>query len=278
MEINLFISVKATQASASVLPVQDNSKQTVESIEPYSDKVASFSSEEGNNNINQGDVEFDNMPNPSQPKKPAAIQPPIIAPKTQSDAHVQASQDHKEPQGPATPQQTNKETASPVSTTPASQPAQPIAPAQPVMPAQPVAPAQPIPSPTQTIESAIGQSNGLMSQAAPLTASYNPNIVAPNPPPVSRFFDSFSHSQSLFAPQPFSRPLQNPQTLLQAFVSPMKPKKPIIKGPEPAKPAAAPMRAAFNVSNRPIPSSCEPHYESEAKCKDFHMKSSFICM
>ena len=259
-----------------MLPVQGSSQQTAESIEPESDKVASFSSEEGNNDISQGDVESDNMPSPSQPKKPAAIQPSITAPKTQSDAHVQ--EDHKEPQAPATSQQTNKEIASAVSTAPASQPVQPVAPAQPVMPAQPVAPAQPIPSPTQTIESAISQSNGLMSQGAPLTASYNPNIVAPNPSPVSRFFDTFSNSPSLFAPQRFNPPFQNPQAPLQAFVSPMKPKKPIIKGPEPAKPAAAPITAAFNVSYRPFPSCYEPHYESEAKCKAFHMKSSFICI
>ena len=30
--------------------------------------------------------------------------------------------------------------------------------------------------------------------------------------------------------------------------------------------------------NRPFPSCCEPHYESEAKCKTFHMKISFLCI
>ena len=30
--------------------------------------------------------------------------------------------------------------------------------------------------------------------------------------------------------------------------------------------------------NRPFPSFCEPHYESEAKCKTFHMKISFVFM
>ena len=31
--------------------------------------------------------------------------------------------------------------------------------------------------------------------------------------------------------------------------------------------------------NRPFPSCCEPHYESEAKCKAFqHMKINFACM
>ena len=29
------------------------------------------------------------------------------------------------------------------------------------------------------------------------------------------------------------------------------------------------------VFNRPFPSCCEPHYESEAKCKVFNMKISF---
>ena len=28
--------------------------------------------------------------------------------------------------------------------------------------------------------------------------------------------------------------------------------------------------------NRPFPSCCESHYESEAKCKTFHMKISFV--
>ena len=30
--------------------------------------------------------------------------------------------------------------------------------------------------------------------------------------------------------------------------------------------------------NRPFPSCCEPHYESEAKCKAFHVKISFVCI
>ena len=32
------------------------------------------------------------------------------------------------------------------------------------------------------------------------------------------------------------------------------------------------------VANRPIPSCFEPHYKSEAKCKAFHVKISFIIM
>ena len=31
-------------------------------------------------------------------------------------------------------------------------------------------------------------------------------------------------------------------------------------------------------TNRPFPSCCEPHYESKAKCKIFHMKMSFVCI
>ena len=30
--------------------------------------------------------------------------------------------------------------------------------------------------------------------------------------------------------------------------------------------------------NMPFSSCCEPHYESEAKCKTFHMKISFVCI
>ena len=31
-------------------------------------------------------------------------------------------------------------------------------------------------------------------------------------------------------------------------------------------------------ANRPFPSCCEPHYKSEAKCKAFHVKISFVCI
>ena len=31
------------------------------------------------------------------------------------------------------------------------------------------------------------------------------------------------------------------------------------------------------LGNRVLPSCCEPHYKSEAKCKTFHMKTSFVC-
>lgn len=32
------------------------------------------------------------------------------------------------------------------------------------------------------------------------------------------------------------------------------------------------------ISPRPFPSCCEPHYGSEAKCKAYHMKISFVCV
>lgn len=33
-----------------------------------------------------------------------------------------------------------------------------------------------------------------------------------------------------------------------------------------------------HLTNRPFPSCCEPHYESEAKCKTFHMKIGLVCI
>ena len=32
------------------------------------------------------------------------------------------------------------------------------------------------------------------------------------------------------------------------------------------------------VANRPLPSSENPHFQNEAKCTNFHVKMSFICM
>ena len=37
-------------------------------------------------------------------------------------------------------------------------------------------------------------------------------------------------------------------------------------------------RRAIEQNNRSFPSCCEPLYESEAKCKAFHMKISFACI
>ena len=34
----------------------------------------------------------------------------------------------------------------------------------------------------------------------------------------------------------------------------------------------------YTCFNRPFPSCFEPHYESEAKCKAFHVKISFVCI
>ena len=256
-----FPSVKAAQASASVLPSQSNPQQTVEIVAPESTKMASFSSEGGNTDINTDDIQFNDAPSLSAPKKPAVVQPPITAQKTQPNAHAPASNDLKAPQVHAKPQETNKDLpVSAISTPPASQPAQPfapaqpvihaqpLAPAQPVVPAHPVAPSQPISPPAQTVESAIGQSNVLMSQAAPLTASFNPSSAAQNLSPMSRYFDSSSNPPSLFTPQSFYQPMPNPQTPPQAVALPTQPKKPSLKGPEPAKPAVAAFTSAFNVS------------------------------
>ena len=134
-------------------------------------------------------------------------------------------------------------------------PAQPVAPVQPVMPdepvepAQPVAPAQPVSLPINTIESAVGQSNGFMPQSAPLTASYNPAVATSNSASMSRYFDSPSNSPNLLPQQPYYEPpkLQAPQ---QNFAPHPEPKKP---GPQtPAsdheKPEVSPY-SAFNVSS-----------------------------
>ena len=32
------------------------------------------------------------------------------------------------------------------------------------------------------------------------------------------------------------------------------------------------------IKNRPFARCCEPHYESEAKCKALYMKISFVCI
>ena len=39
-----------------------------------------------------------------------------------------------------------------------------------------------------------------------------------------------------------------------------------------------PPTANCELTNRPFPSCCEPHYESEAKCKAFHTKVIFVCI
>ena len=37
-------------------------------------------------------------------------------------------------------------------------------------------------------------------------------------------------------------------------------------------------RLLLKQDNRPFPSCREPYYESEVKCKTFHMKISFVCI
>lgn len=214
-------------------------------------------------------MEFSDTENPSQTTKPAVEQAPVTAPKEQSDAHAPSSNDHKSPKAHASatkPQPINKDAAQaashpaqpvipaqpvtpvqPIAPVQPFTPVQPIAPAQPFTPVQPVAPAQPVTLPVQTIESAVGQSNGFMPQAAPLTASYNPGVAAPHLASMSRYFDSQSNSPNLFAPQSYYQPMPKLQTPPQKFVAHAQPKKPSPKGPVSVKPAVTPY-TAFNVS------------------------------
>ena len=43
-------------------------------------------------------------------------------------------------------------------------------------------------------------------------------------------------------------------------------------------PCQMPKIETVSGANRPFPSCCEPHYNSEAKCKAFHGKISFVCI
>ena len=224
-----------------MLPAQTSSQQTVGSIAPVSTKVASYSSEEGN--TNNKNLEVNDLPSPSAPNEPLAIQPPNT-PSTQSSAHAPSSNDLKVSQPHTKPQKTNEEAALEMVPSSVSQAPEP---AKPALPVRPVAPVQPVAPPTHTVASLFGQSNGLMSQSAPLTASYNPRISAPNTGPMSRYFYSSSNSPGLFAPQSFYQPF--PQTPPQAAASPTTPKILDDKlGPSDAKPEVAPISASYNVS------------------------------
>lgn len=269
-----FLSLVNAQTSVSAFPPQSSAQHNVESVKPEAGKVASYSSEEGNNDISPGDMEFSDMESPLPAKKPAMQQTTVSAPKAQSDAHGSSSNDAKAPQvhtpetkpaakpdKPAQPAPAAQPVA-PVQAVAPAQPAmpaqpvapvQPVTPAQPAMPAPPVAPAQPVSLPAQTIESTVGQSNGFISQSAPLTASYNPAVAAPNLASMSRYFDSPSNSPNVFAPQPYYQPMPKLQAPQQKFAPNPEPKKPAApKNPAPAKPAATPY-AAFNVSIRDQP-------------------------
>lgn len=224
-----------------MLPAQTSPQQTVGSIAPESTKVASYSSEEGN--TNDKNLEVNDLPSPSAPNEPLAIQP-SNTPSTQSSAHAPSSNDLKVSQLHTKPQKTNEGAASQMVPSSVSQAPEPVKPALPV---RPVAPVQPVAPPTHTVASLFGQSNGLMSQSAPLTASYNPSMSAPNTGPMSRYFYSSSNSPGLFSPQPFYQPF--PQTPPQAAAPPTTPKKLDDKlGPSDAKPEVAPISAPYNVS------------------------------
>ena len=224
-----------------MLPAQTSSQQTFGSIAPVSTKVASYSSEEGN--TNNKNLEVNDLPSPSAPNGPLAIPPPNT-PSTQSSAHAPSSNDLKVPQPHTKPQKTNEGAASEMVPSSVSQAPEP---AKPALAVRPVAPVQPVAPPTHTVASLFGQSNGLMSQSAPLTASYNPSISAPNTGPMSRYFYSPSNSPGLFAPPSFYQPF--PQTPAQATASPTTPKKLDDKvGPSDAKPEVALISAPYNVS------------------------------
>ena len=224
-----------------MLPAQTNPQQTVGSIAPVSTKVASYSSEKGN--TNNKNLEVNDLPSPSAPNEFLAIQPPNT-PSTQSSAHAPSSNELKESQPHTKPQKTNEGAASEMVPSSVSQAPEP---AKPALPVRPVAPVQPVAPPTHTVASLFRQSNGLMSQSAPLTASYNPSISAPNTGPMSRYFYSSSNSPGLFAPPSFYQPF--PQTPPQAAASPTTPKKLDDNlGTSDAKPKVAPISAPYNVS------------------------------
>ena len=221
-----------------MLPPQTSSQQ---SVEPVSTKIASYSSEEGN--TKNKDMELNDLPTPSTPNKPVTYQPPNTF-STLSNAHAPVSNDFKASQAQSKMQQTNKGATSgtlPLSVNQVPEPAKPALPVRPVATVQPVAP-----PPMHTVASLLGQSNGLMSQSAPLTASYNPSISAPNASPLSRYFYPSSNAPGLFPPQSFYQPF--PQKPLQAAASPSTPKKLDDKlEPSAAKPEVAPISAPYNV-------------------------------
>lgn len=252
-----FPSVNAPQTGVSAFPPQSSAQHSVESVQPEAAKVASYSPEEDNTDISPGDMEFSDMENTPPAKKPTVSQ--VSAVKVQSDAHgssnneAKAQQTHIKPQPPSKDTGlTTKHPAQPVAPAQPVSPVQPVAPVQLVMPdqpvalAQPVAPAQTVSLPVHTIESTVGQSNGFMPQSAPLTASYNPAVAAPNLASMSRYFDSSSSSPNLLPQQPYYEPpkLQAPQ---QNFAPHPKPKKPATKSPTSEKPEVSPY-SAFNVS------------------------------
>ena len=185
---------------------------------------------------------------PAQPEKPATANPIMTAlnPQTGS-AHAQPSNDHKVPQLQAKPKPNKEPTSTASHPNKPVQPVKPAMPDKPVLPARPVAPLQPVSPPAQMIEAAFAQSNGLVPQAAPLTASYNPSVVSPTSSSLSRYLESPVDTQNLIAMQSFSRPVP-PQTQ-QAFAPFGQQKRPNFKEPELAKPLVTSTSDAVHVSS-----------------------------
>ena len=101
--------------------------------------------------------------------------------------------------------------------------------------------------PVQTIESAIGQQNGFLTQSAPQAASFNPGALSTKLASMSRYFDSPSSVPNSFATQPYHQPLASVQVPQQTSAPHVQPKKPQAEAPEPVKPEVTPY-AALNVS------------------------------
>ena len=266
-----FLSVNSPQTGAPAFPPKSSPQHSVQSVQPEADKTASYSPEEDNTDISPEDMEFSDMESPPPAKKPTVTQV-----KAQSNAHDSSGSVAKTPQVHIKPQPPSKDAdlttnypaqparpaqpdasaqpvapvqqvaaVQPVAPPQSLTPVHPIASAQSVMPEKPVAPAQPV-SPVQTIESAVGQSNGFMPQSAPLTASYNPVAVAPNLASMSRYFDSPSYSPNLMAPQPYYEP-PKPQAPQQTSAPHTELMKFGLKSPAPEKPEVSPY-SDFNVS------------------------------
>lgn len=229
--------VKATEASASLLPIQRISQQpALETTAPQTVKMA---------NLNAQGVNI--VQRPAQSKKPTTANPIMIALNPQpGSAHAQPSNDDKLPQLQAKPKQNKEPTSMASAPSKPVQPVKPAMPGKPVLPARPVTPLQPVSPPAQAIEAAFGQSNGLVPQAAPSTASYNPSVVSSTLSSMSKYLNSPVDTQNLISMQSFSRPVP-PQTQ-QAFIPFVQPKRPNLKEPELAKPLVTSTSAAVNVS------------------------------
>lgn len=278
-----FFTVKETSVSA-FSPQSDN-QLSEQSLQPEGGQVASFSNEATDTKINPADIDFSDMASSSVIKKPHETQTTGSTPKTPSNDHGLSGSEVNEPQKdvsapkplpkpqpvklvtppqPVAPSRTPKPPPPAVPAAPVvpalpavpaalAVPAQPAAPAQPAVPAQPIkpflpaAPVQPVAMPVQTIESAIGQQNGFLTQSAPQAASFNPGALSTKLASMSRYFDSPSSVPNSFATQPYHQPLASVQVPQQTSAPHVQPKKPQAEAPEPVKPEVTPY-AALNVS------------------------------